>query len=814
MTLSLALSNSPGGIQSTSMRLLSDEVGTQIQTSHGKEGSTENVLESPFSLLTPSSETLSGPLWVLSNQLGGQSFQQYPNTKTTGHKIGFSWGSMREIHMPPNSPSYGPSQSTLNQSLVPYRDPAPAFSRDILITRDFSGTPLQTEPHLAVHPKDPEHLLLGTVDYNFPNVSSYLSIDGGETWEGPSQPQFLRDDLGAGGDPVVGFDRSGNAYIAFISIGVEEFTIGPAVDFAAVSSIAVAQSSDGGRTWGEAVSSSRSGLTRNLYTDFQGKVRGEIILSFLDKPWMAIGPNPTNLKEDVIYITYTEFSLRYGIFHIDEAPFFGVPIQETTIKLVKSSDGGTTWSEPVSVSPTVRRIYGEGSGTDSSSTSELSETVDEDGESSNTVQGRKRTVQGAQPAVGPAGELFVTWLDGTDDETFEGLAEIYVSRSNDAGATFSIPTKAAVFNEPGFTPRSTFFRYWASAFPQMVVGENSEVYIAYTGIPSDKPSDDGDIFLVKSSDNGSTWDRPVRLNDDTTNSLQFFPSITLDPSGNIHAMWGDTRNDNANNKYHIYYTVSNDGGKTWGFFDETTNFRTVNARVTDFHSNPSKGFPGGRFIGDYFSIKATNNDVYMVWADTRLGEFGPVNQKIGFTRRTPIQSPEIFITPPTGPGGQSITLQGFNFQPEIDVFIRVGGVIVATERTNTEGRVTTQVFVPISGEGAHSIEIYDDSGNFGTASFFMEFGFDNLEDGQNRLERQFKEMDERLEVLGQAILGNKTETPSNDPTQSTTNRQSTGKIVSISLFAIGFIVVGIVSGAFGLWWGRRRTSRTDSQNPW
>ena len=196
MTLSLAPSKSTIGIESNPMDSLFEEVETLNQTLQRQEHSEENILASPFSLLTPINETLSGPLWVLSNQLSGQSFQHYSNANTTGNKVGFSWGSMREIHMPPNTPSLTPSQSSVNQSLVPYRDPAPAFSRDILITRDFSGTPIQTEPHLAVHPKDPEHLLLGTVDYNFPNVSSYLSIDGGETWEGPSQPQFLRDDLG------------------------------------------------------------------------------------------------------------------------------------------------------------------------------------------------------------------------------------------------------------------------------------------------------------------------------------------------------------------------------------------------------------------------------------------------------------------------------------------------------------------------------------------------------------------------------------------------------------------------------------------
>lgn len=712
-----------------------------------------DILPSPFSLLTPINELLSGTLWLMTNQLGGQSFS-YPSVpKGNANSMGYSWGSMREIHTVPAASNLIVSGAPSNQSSVPFRDPAPSFSRDILITRDFSGTPLQTEPHIAIHPNDPEHLLLGTVDYNFPNVSSYLSIDGGETWEGPSQPQFLRDDVAGGGDPVVGFDRSGNAFIAFISIGVEEFTIGPAVDFASVSSIAVARSLDGGRNWEEAVSSARSGLSRNLYTDMEGKVRGEVILSFLDKPWMAIGPNPNNIKEDTIYITYTEFSLRYGVFHIDEAPFFGVPIQETTIMLVKSSDGGATWSHPTSISPTVRRIFGEGSGSEEKNSVESPENGNDDSTTSRQPLGRKRTVQGSQPAVGIDGTLFVTWLDGTDDETFKGLAEIYISRSDNGGETFSSPIKAAVFNEPGFAPRSTFFRYWASAFPQIVVGDGGEIYIVFTGIPSDKPSDDGDIFLVKSFDRGVSWDLPKRLNDDQTNSLQFFPAITVDPMGIIHAMWGDTRDDNANTKYHIYYTQSKDLGANWGFVDDVSGFRTVNARVTDFHSNPNKGFPGGRFIGDYFSIKATKDDVYMVWADTRLGEFGPINQKIGFTRRQPIKSPEIFVTPAAGPGGQSVTLQGFNFQPDINIFIRVGGVIVATERTNAQGRITSQVFIPISGQGAHSVDIYDDSGNFATASFFMEFGFDDIQKTQSSIEQKFDVIDRKIGELNQAMLG-------------------------------------------------------------
>ena len=92
---------------------------------------------------------------------------------------------------------------------MPYRQPGPAFSTNLLITRDFSNAPVPDRAHLAVDPTDPEHLVLGTIDYNFPSMSSYVSLDGGESWEGPFQAPYLLDDLGSGGDPVLAFDRDG-----------------------------------------------------------------------------------------------------------------------------------------------------------------------------------------------------------------------------------------------------------------------------------------------------------------------------------------------------------------------------------------------------------------------------------------------------------------------------------------------------------------------------------------------------------------------------------------------------------------------------
>ena len=186
----------------------------------------------------------------------------------------------------------------------------------------------------------------------------------------------------------------------------------------------------------------------------------------------------------------------------------------------------------------------------------------------------------------------------------------------------------------------------------------------------------------------------------------------------IHVMWGDMRDDPVEARYHIYYTSSEDGGETW----------IENARVTDFPSNPNYAFPGGAFIGDYFTIKATETDVYMAWPDARLGEYGPLNQKIGFARKELMPLPSIFLSPPSGAGGKDIAIQGSNFQPDQDVYLEISGAVISTVRTDAAGRFAARIFIPISGEGAHDFRAIDASGNIATGSFYMDFGFDTIQE--------------------------------------------------------------------------------------
>lgn len=712
------------------------------------------------SLMEPFQKNLSGSAWLMAEGLDPRL------TTAKGNPLGKLFppqeAQVRGIAPQASGGGQGP--------LVPYRSPSPKFSRNILVTRDFSRVPFQTEPSLAVDPKDPEHLILGVIDYNFPGITTYNTIDGGATWEGPYQVKYPSNDLGAAGDPVIAFDRQGNAYAASISIDEEEFVVGNAVGSAAVSAIPIATSSDGGFTWSEPVGAARDHIaTRSLGSDEEGRPTYELSLPFLDKPWMTVGPSSSNPAQDVIYVTYTKFVTRYNVFFLfGVEPFLGIPVTETSIEMVRSEDGGLTWSAPISVSPIVLSTQGE--------------------------DAPKRVVQGSQPAVAPDGTLYVAWVDGTDDDSFKGRAEIYAARSKDNGRTF-VTNRASDFNELGFSPRNASFRYWGSMFPQIAVGPQGEVYIAYTGRPSDKKTDDGDIYFVASVDQGKTWTRK-RLNDDETSRLQFFPSISAGPDGTIHAMWGDMRDDPVETRYHIYYASSSDGGKTW----------IENARVTDFPSNPNYAFPGGAFIGDYFTIKATKNEAYMAWPDARLGEFGAQNQKIAFARKALMPLPSIFLSPPSGPGGKDITIQGSSFQPDQDVYLEVSGAVVSTVRSDEEGRFTARLFIPISGEGAHDFRAIDASGNIATSSFFMDFGFDNIQSSIEDIVGQLDSLDGASSTQLQTIQTQLSDLDRLQDIQTTLQqleKEDTSEGIEAWVIILVAGGVALVAASLGLWVGTR-----------
>src|SRR5947199_1886416 len=72
---------------------------------------------------------------------------------------------------------------------------------------------------------------------------------------------------------------------------------------------------------------------------------------------------------------------------------------------------------------------------------------------------------------------------------------------------------------------------------------NGRVYLVYT-FEVQNESDNTDIFVRYSDNQGMTWSAPVRVNDDATTNSQFLPKISLDQTnGNLELVWYYLRYD-------------------------------------------------------------------------------------------------------------------------------------------------------------------------------------------------------------------------------------------------------------------------------
>ncbi|HEX9765207.1 MAG TPA: hypothetical protein VGA36_00485, partial [Nitriliruptorales bacterium] len=133
---------------------------------------------------------------------------------------------------------------------------------------------------------------------------------------------------------------------------------------------------------------------------------------------------------------------------------------------------------------------------------------------------------------------------------------------------------------------------------------------------SDQPGAlDTDVeTLLRFSDDGLAWSAPVTVND-VSDGDQVMPWIDVDPSGGVHVVWYDRRNDPTNRLLDVYYAYSADCGQTF----------LPNVRVTEraFDGDLGHHQSGDPFIGDYIGLDTTDVSAHILWADTRhTGEAG------------------------------------------------------------------------------------------------------------------------------------------------------------------------------------------------
>ncbi len=267
-----------------------------------------------------------------------------------------------------------------------------------------------------------------------------------------------------------------------------------------------------------------------------------------DKQWLVADP-----KTGHLLCTWTEFD-KYDSPDTDT--------DHSRILFSKSTDSGKSWSEALAIN----QFDGD--------------CLDDD-----------NTTEGAVPAFGPNGEIYVAWawnkkiwFDRSDDGGKTWLEQDIQITDQPGGWTFDIPgitrcngMPVLVCDLSGGPNRGTLYVNWADQRN----GEN-----------------DTDIWLSKSTDGGKTWSKPLRVNDDRKGKHQFFSWLAVDQvTGWLHIVYYDRRAYD-DQRTDVYVAVSRDGGNTFS-----------NLKISKTPFDPISFV----FFGDYNHISAHGGVVRPIW---------------------------------------------------------------------------------------------------------------------------------------------------------------------------------------------------------
>ena len=205
--------------------------------------------------------------------------------------------------------------------------------------------------------------------------------------------------------------------------------------------------------------------------------------------------------------------------------------------------------------------------------------------------------RGPEPAVGPNGEVYVVWVGN-------GFTTQYFNKSTNGGISFSTP-KIIAFGLPPYVP---FSKAGNHSFPSIAVditggARNGYVYVTWC----DGRNGDADVFFMRSTDQGSSWSSPVRVNNDPVNNgkCQAWPWIAVNDFGLISILFYDTRNTPADSIVEAWLAFSSDGGSTFS-----------NEVLSSQQSPTDQPNQDVRF-GDYIGIDFWGNRIVPVWTDER-----------------------------------------------------------------------------------------------------------------------------------------------------------------------------------------------------
>ncbi|MBV1878427.1 MAG: glycoside hydrolase [Pseudomonadales bacterium] len=144
---------------------------------------------------------------------------------------------------------------------------------------------------------------------------------------------------------------------------------------------------------------------------------------------------------------------------------------------------------------------------------------------------------------------------------FEQQGHIYLSRSTDAGLTYSDALPVNDIAEKIYTNGENR--------PKIALGANGEIYISWSKKTAGRFN--GDIRFSRSLDNGQNFSAIQTINQDGMLTTHRFDALEVDQAGNVYIVWVDKRDRLIAAEKglpfkgaSIYYAVSTNQGKSFG----------------------------------------------------------------------------------------------------------------------------------------------------------------------------------------------------------------------------------------------------------